>query len=316
MSAPRRRRASRRSGPLRGWRRWLLLAGLGAGGGLAVTVVAFVALVVWEETGTARSRVCCETPADWPAGTRGADYSDVELLSHGETLAGWYVPSADGAAVILLHSGGIHRMGVLREARALAAAGFGVLMYDRRAHGESTGERDSGGWYDVDDLPAALAYLRERPDVDAGRVGIFGASIGGQVALRAAAAHPELRAVLADGPSLCGAGDHLPLSQLPGRLWGMRFLSLLARPMFELRLGMRAPPAVVDVIGDIAPRPVFLIATDELERRVVQRYFDHAGEPRTLWQIPEAGHGGGWAARPEEYRRRLVGFFEQTLRLN
>lgn len=290
-----------------------MLVGLGVAGGLSVTTVVFVALVVWDETGPAQSQVCCTTPADWPHGTRGADYRDVELLSHGESLAGWYVPSTNGAAVILLHSGGIHRMGVMREGEALAAAGFGVLMYDRRAHGESTGDHDSGGWYDVDDVPAALEYLRRQPDVDAGRIGVFGASIGGQVALRAAAAHPELRAVMADGPSLCGARDHLPLTQLPARMWGMRFLSMLARPMFQIRLGMRTPPAVVDVIGGIAPRPVFLIATDELERRVVERYFEHAGEPRTLWQIPETGHGGGWAARPQEYRRKLVGFFERHL---
>ncbi len=290
--------------------RWLRVLALGLGGGLTATLLGFVASVVWDETGPAQSRVCCETPADW--GPRGAGFRDVRLESHGETLAGWYVPSINRAAVILLHSGGIHRLGVMREGRALAEAGFGVLMYDRRAHGESTGEHNSSGWYDVEDIPAALDYLR-RPDVDSHRIGVFGASIGGQVALRAAAAHPELRAVMADGPSLCGARDHLPLSQLPARRWGMRFLSLLARPMFELRLGMRTPPSVVDVIGDIAPRPVFLIATSGLERRVVQRYFDHAGEPRTLWQIPEAGHGGGFATRPEEYQRQLVGFFERTL---
>ncbi len=290
-----------------------MLIGLGVARGLATTLVAFVALVVWDETGPAQSQICCTTPADWQAGTRGADYRDVELASQGETLAGWYVPSASGAAVILLHSGGIHRMGVMREGRALAAAGFGVLMYDRRAHGESTGDHDSGGWYDAADVAAALDYLRRQPDVDERRIGIFGASIGGQVALRAAAAHPELRAVMADGPSLCGTRDHLPLNRLPARMWGMRFLSLLAHPMFEFRLGMRTPPAVVDVIGDIAPRPVFLIATDELERKVVLRYFEHAGAPRILWQIPETGHGGGFAARPKEYRRKLVGFFERNL---
>ncbi len=274
-------------------------------------MVGFVAMVVWDDTGPAQSQVCCDTPADW--GPRGAEFRDVRFQSHGETLAGWYVPSTHGAAVILLHSGGIHRMGVMLEGRALADAGFGVLMYDRRSHGESTGEHDSDGWYDVADIPAALDYLRRQPDADFERLGIFGASIGGQVALRAAAAHPELRAVMADGPSLCGPRDHLPLAQSPAKIWAMRFLAVLARPMFEFRLGMRTPPAVVDVIGDIAPRPVFLIATSGLEQKVVQRYFDHAGEPRTLWQIPEAGHGGGFTARPEEYQQRLVGFFERTL---
>ncbi len=137
--------------------------------------------------------------------------------------------------------------------------------------------------------------------------------LGGQVALRAAAAYPDLAAVMADGPSLCGLRDHLPFSRLPRKYWGVRVLSWILRPLFELRLGTRQPPAVVDVIGDISPRPVFLIATEDIERRFVGRYFELAGEPKTLWEIPEATHGTGFATRPEEYRRKLLGFFERNL---
>ena len=118
---------------------------------------------------------------------------------------------------------------------------------------------------------------------------------------------------LLDGPSLCGPRDHLPLRDLPREYWGQRFGSWLAQPLFELRLGMRAPPSVVDVIGDIAPRPVFLVATEDIERRFVGRYYEHAGEPRTLWEIPEANHGGGFRARPEEYEQKLVEFFDRSL---
>ncbi len=82
------------------------------------------------------------------------------------------------------------------------------------------------------------------------------------------------------------------------RRWqGGRFLSWLAVPVLELRLGMREPPSVVDVIAEISPRPILLITTDELETKVVRRYFEFAKEPKTLGQIPETGHGGGFAAR-------------------
>ncbi len=93
----------------------------------------------------------------------------------------------------------------------------------------------------------------------------------------------------------------------------MRFLSWLATPLFELRLGMWEPPAVVDVIAGISPRPVFLVATGGLERKAVRRYFEFASAPKTYWEIPEVGHGAGFAARPEEYRQRLVSFFERSL---
>ena len=280
----------------------------GVVGGLLATGCGFLLLFIWDDTGPAQSRVCCSTPDDW-----GFEYQDVKLASHSEVLAGWYIPSQNGATVILMHPGGIHRLGVEREARALAAEGFGILMYDRRAYGESTGDLNSSGWRDVEDIPAALAFLRRQDDVDPRRIGIFGSSLGGQVALRAAAMFPELRAVMADGPSLCGRRDQLPWGQLPWKYKGMKILARLVKPIYELRLGMWEPPAVVDVIGDITPRPVFLIATSGLEVKVVARYFDFARQPKILWKIPEAGHGGGFAARPEEYRQKLVGFFEQSL---
>ena len=43
------------------------------------------------------------------------------------------------------------------------------------------------------------------------------------------------------------------------------------------------------------------------------RFFEAAGEPKLLWTIPEAGHTGGIEARPAEYERRMIAFFDQTL---
>lgn len=43
------------------------------------------------------------------------------------------------------------------------------------------------------------------------------------------------------------------------------------------------------------------------------RGFRAASEPKELWEIPEAGHVGGFQARPREYERRVVGFFDRAL---
>ena len=43
------------------------------------------------------------------------------------------------------------------------------------------------------------------------------------------------------------------------------------------------------------------------------QYFKAASEPKTLWEIPESKHTGGMAARPAEYERRVVGFFDDAL---
>ena len=36
--------------------------------------------------------------------------------------------------------------------------------------------------------------------------------------------------------------------------------------------------------------------------------------PKAIWDIPESSHTGGFAARPKEYERRVVGFFDRALR--
>ena len=43
------------------------------------------------------------------------------------------------------------------------------------------------------------------------------------------------------------------------------------------------------------------------------RFYAAAQEPKILWKIPDAEHTGGIEARPAEYERRVVGFFDRNL---
>jgi fermentation-respiration switch protein FrsA (DUF1100 family) len=49
------------------------------------------------------------------------------------------------------------------------------------------------------------------------------------------------------------------------------------------------------------------------ERRVGRKLYAAASETKTLWEIPEAQHAGGWLVRPEEYAAQITSFFEQAL---
>jgi uncharacterized protein len=78
----------------------------------------------------------------------------------------------------------------------------------------------------------------------------------------------------------------------------------------------QSPPTnLKDLVPKIAPRALLLIAApnsghgEDLNRG----YFKAAGEPKALWEIPESGHVGGLEARPAEYERRVVGFFDRAL---
>src|SRR5690606_18659059 len=97
----------------------------------------------------------------------------------GTALAAWYVPSRNGAAVVVRHGAGSTADDQLAQASVLATHGYGVLITDARGHGESDGRAMDFGWYGDDDIAGAVSFLSDRPDVDPGRIGVVGFSMGG-----------------------------------------------------------------------------------------------------------------------------------------
>ena len=104
-------------------------------------------------TNVPRPAVGTATPAD-----RELDFVDAEFVTtDGVTLSGWYLPSSNGAAVVLLHGASSTRTAVLDKAAVLAEHGYGVLLYDARGHGRSGGTAMDFGWYGDLDIAAALS---------------------------------------------------------------------------------------------------------------------------------------------------------------
>jgi fermentation-respiration switch protein FrsA (DUF1100 family) len=72
----------------------------------------------------------------------------------------------------------------------------------------------------------------------------------------------------------------------------------------------------VDVVARIAPRPLLIIHC--MGDRVVppvnsERNFQAAGEPKSIWRIPTGGHIAGHVVARQEYERRVIEFFDQSL---
>lgn len=85
-------------------------------------------------------------------------------------------------------------------ARALEAAGYVVLRFDFRGCGASDGETGRVICLEeVEDLRNALTYLATRREVDAERLGVIGASLGGAVAIYASAIDPRIKVCAANG---------------------------------------------------------------------------------------------------------------------
>ena len=256
-----------------------------------------------------RIRVSFFTPK-----TLGVEYVEVGLKSSdGVKLDGWYVPSRNGAAVILLHGHSGNRLGVVFPAEALIKAGFGVLLFDLRAHGSSGGRRFARAEPAVADVLAAVAYVSKQPDVKPGGIGVFGVSVGGLLALQAAARTVAIRAVATDGASPAVYAD-VPQS----RSWLDRLVRLPLQRYYMKAIDWFARaqplPANLDLIPRLAPRPLLFISAGRGgERLMVRRYYEAAGEPKKLWEVRNARHAGGWTAQPEAYEHQIVTFFRQAL---
>jgi len=253
-----------------------------------------------------RLAVCCVTPTDY-----GLAYENVSFTtSDGLTLRGWYVPSTNGAAVILSHPLASNRVAALRVGVMLARHGYGVLMFDLRAHGESEGEVLPFGGDEAEDVVGAATYLQAREDVNADRIGAMGLSLGAQVSIFGAARSEAIKAVVADGPC-CTTFEDWPRAQSPGD-WLYVPYDLVFFRMLRWHTGVSRPMSVQEAVAKVAPRPLLLVGGGS-EQRMLEHHYRAAREPKTLWIIPEAGHIGGPSARPEEYEDRIVGFFDQAL---
>jgi fermentation-respiration switch protein FrsA (DUF1100 family) len=250
-----------------------------------------------------------ETPAD-----RGLVYEDVVFAaSDGVSLHGWYLPSKNGAAIIVGH--GIGGSRALEPAEVLARHGYGVLTFDWRGHSESDGDLCTFGYYEVRDVEGALTWLQMQPEVDPGRIGMLGESMGAVTAIRAAAQMNDIQAVVADSA-------YPSLDEAVRNIW--RGTGLPAFPFVPLQIVMGewqtglslADMHPLDDVAAISPRPILILAgglDPIIGPDAGQRYYAAAGEPKELWFEPSLEHVSFSKAAPDEYERRVVGFFDRAL---
>jgi dipeptidyl aminopeptidase/acylaminoacyl peptidase len=217
----------------------------------------------------------------------------IDFISHGLALKG-FLHMAEGAGkhpgLVLCHGfgGSCRGAGHPELAKALEQAGYAVLRFDFRGCGQSEGRR---GEVIVDeeiaDLSHAIDFLEAQPHVDAARIGVIGASLGGSVAIEIAARDPRVKVCVANGS--VGNGERRYRAQYKDEVSWQAFLQRLEQAKhagttlnrFEIvyipesdRAGL-PPGAIMDftaataqslldscpehVVAQIAPRPLLLI---------------------------------------------------------
>jgi pimeloyl-ACP methyl ester carboxylesterase len=154
----------------------------------------------------------------------GLDVEEVQFPARdGVRLAGWFIAAREdsdpsGATIVLVHGWRWSRLGyaaedlfanvtgssqvdLLRLVKALHNCGYHVLTFDLRNHGQSAAARPvTFGQSEAKDLLGAITYLDGRDDVDNGRIGVVGFSMGANAALFALPQTDDVKALVAVQP--------------------------------------------------------------------------------------------------------------------
>lgn len=238
------------------------------------------------------------------------DYEAVSFeTADGLTLRGWYIPSVKttGRTLILLHGYPADKGNILPP-MAFLHEDFNLLLFDFRYLGESEGSYSSAGAKEVEDLLAAIRYLKGRGITE---VGVWGFSMGGAVGLMAIEKASEIRVVVSDSSYAELADLALELFRLPLLNYAMAYLVRLWAKLF---LGID--------LSDVSPAqrvrdtkiPIFLIHSPA--DAVIP--FSHgqslqealAKNPRAeIWFKEGIAHGQLAA----DYESRVRNFFQKNL---
>ena len=165
------------------------------------------------------------------------NYEDVSFkTADGLTLWGWYIPAIKkGQKTLILLHGYPADKGNILPALAFLHEDFNLLLFDFRYLGKSEGSYSTAGAKEVEDLLAAIQFLKSR---GVNEVGVWGFSMGGAVALMAIEKAPEIRVVVSESSyaSLAAMAFELlrlpllnyPIAYLVG-LWAKVFLGIDVR---------------------------------------------------------------------------------------
>jgi alpha-beta hydrolase superfamily lysophospholipase len=243
----------------------------------------------------------------------------------GIPLEAWWIPAErPGGIVVLLHGmDGLDASCLLSHARFLHDAGYAVVALDMRAHGRSGGNRIALAFDEPKDVAAVLDWIAGRGDLRGVPVALWGFSMGGATAIRAAAAREEVAAVVsvsafASVDRMIGAGLELVGTPRPLIAVYIPFVKLALATVYGTWPATASP---LHDIARIAPRPVLIVhGTADRQVPVSQAglLLEASGGRAETWIVEGADHlvfrGDGSGPEDDAYRARILDFLARALR--
>jgi alpha-beta hydrolase superfamily lysophospholipase len=234
-------------------------------------------------------------------------------------LRGWKVrpPRASGDWVLLFHGVSDNRTGMTGQAALLLRHGYGVVMMDARAHGESGGGIATYGWLERKDTRAIVDALimAETPRT----VFALGSSMGAAIALQSAAIEPRIAGVVAES-------SFSDLREVTYDYAGLHWSPWLGKALFrpgtwtvistaEKEGGFSVDEVSPEKSVRARPFPILLICDGSdhiIPCRHTLRIFIAAAGPKEIWIVPGSDHASALGAEPAEYERRVVAFLDKS----
>jgi len=255
-------------------------------------------------------------PARWGDGPSpaalGMAYRDVAFKDRaGLTLRGWWIPGTANRTIVMVHGWTSSRRETTAKAAYLHAAGYNILVFDLRGHGTSAGTYTTMGYYEPDDVRAAIDLARAQ--APGSPVALLGYSMGASLAIETGARDANVVAVVEDSGydtlSNVISARFQQVTKLPGALAA----GMLGLAQLDLRVNL----AQVRPIADIAHLDKPLLAIVGTRDTMVPpaegyRLYDAAPGPKQLLVIPGAGHVAGYATAPALYKQTVLAFLARA----
>jgi pimeloyl-ACP methyl ester carboxylesterase len=290
-----------------------------------VAVVLLLALAAYLGIGAyvASSATEIDPCADCPeSGPPARPYEEFRFPARedGVGLAAWFLPAEDSRrAIVLVHGRDASRRKAIsgnfvKLAETLNDAGYAVLLFDLRGHGESEGgNRYTFGVKERRDVLGAVDWLLER-GFEPGKIGVLGISMGGASAVAAAAQEPAIGALvlestLADLPAVI---EEQFVNETGFPTWFIPGVLLMNRLLFGYDMNDVKP---VEDLPRLAPRPVLIIhcLEDEVVNVTQARKLSAAVPEAPTWYVEACDHAEIYRDHAAEYDARLLPFLEENL---
>jgi fermentation-respiration switch protein FrsA (DUF1100 family) len=181
--------------------------------------------------------------------------------------------------VVVLHGAGSRKENHADFARAASGFGWAALTFDQRGHGASEDEMSPAA---IGDVGLMARLLADTEEVDPRRICVRGSSMGGLMAIHAAA----VTDAVAGAVTICPAGEGDLIRGLRRGELEMRADATALEPWLEEHDVRQA----VELMAD---KPLLLIharGDEQIPYRWSEELFEHAREPRKLILLPGGHH--------------------------